>query len=207
LRSFEDKTRLRDVEEGFETLLDDCASLSADDQEQAELCAKYRSEESDLDLAISVKQTRQQLDEARAKLSEVESSIAPSNWAKNIAILGFYTLIAGLALITFVISDDVRHPFLKVASCWVTGIGAFAALAGLCFAAIFQLDQANGSESDKEVWSRKVMIFETALTAKVRGDLSQWESKSLAELQQERQERTALIYKILTTKRLQNVTQ
>lgn len=202
LRSYEDKERIRAVIEGFEALIKRCTSpLSPVDREQAELCANYRLEESDVDRAIYLKEIVEQFDEARVKLQELEVQIAPAKRAKAVATVGLLAVLAGIIFIGYAISDDAQHPLLRQLSYWLIGIGAgVAALAGLVFAARYQKHQlGDDPELGKEALSRKIFLFETALIAgasKAEAPNS-WENKPLAELRQIREERASFVSKVL----------
>lgn len=207
LRAYADKEKLRDVEEGFEALAHDCsASLSAQERDEAELCAQYRTEESYFDAAIFIKETNLQLDDLRDKLEATQ--LPGQNWANSVALVAGFGLVVGI--IAFCVGQDSpqMRETLDQVSAWAVGIAALAWV----IAMIMALARWSRRHSIKqaETLSTRIEQLEHQCLAKAfeAGDrIARWKNKTLAELQQARQERTTLIEKILTTKRLQTVTQ
>jgi hypothetical protein len=201
-RAYEDKERVGALIGGYVALADECAAvLSPAERTEAELVAKYRSEENDLKGLVELQEAKEALDSARAELDQAIREVRL--WRKKHRLP---TILVGVGAVIFLIGAVLLVAELVASaqpnySASHTGRFLNTIIAGIVLiiwgaAADHNFPQQAAAASVKvKGLEDKLHLLESSLD--VPTDCrEQWGCKSTLELKQMQAERHALMAKV-----------
>lgn len=184
-RVYEDKQRLQTVIEGHQAFAVECAKeLSPAECEEAELCVKYRAEQEDLDAFIDIQPVQKELEQAKAQLQTVEKRIGPAQ------TIGFTAGLMSLFCFVFGVAND--NPVCM----WLSLVGVIPLIA----AVVWESKATEGVDLEQlktkiaSIQSENPLVGSYSIVSRLD---ETFDDKSIEELVKIRDERNALIAKVM----------
>jgi len=189
-RAYEDKTRLRTVLDGYEALAREYSrDLSQSEREEAELCAKYKAEESDLSARIDLLVSRDELGSAREELRALEKKTRVSS---ALQIIGGILILYGIGWGLMSCSEQTgKNEAALEGAFLVFFVGAITG--GIGKALPSSVNAESQRKKVKELESSSISLPEVHFAASGQTNFG---TDSLGELRRMQSERNALIAKV-----------